>query len=224
MTTSSVKAVYEFLRERNAPFSVQLLVDNLQTKKVKKSQVERSLDALVSEGKVTRKEFGKTKIFFLAQKSLEKATPEDLASLKSKAADLKGKVESERTSVASMKKELAKLSSELTDDETKEKIRECESSSKSMREKIEKIKGNKGGSVSKESFTETKLKLQEYLVLWRKYKNIFNELWGTMLESMESVKESKLRDDVGIETDEGAGAKYSVFNDLVSKKRKISPM
>ena len=70
MTTSSVKAVYEFLRDRNAPFSVQLLVDNLQTKKVKKSQVERSLDALVSEGKVTRKEFGKTKIFFLAQEQV----------------------------------------------------------------------------------------------------------------------------------------------------------
>ena len=101
MTSASVAAVYEFLRDRNAPFNVQLLVDNLQTKKVKKSQVEKALATLVTEGKVTRKEFGKTKIYFLAQANLEKATTEELTSLKGRAAELKNDVSSERQMLSS---------------------------------------------------------------------------------------------------------------------------
>ena len=146
MTSASIKAVYELLRERNAPFNAQLLADHLQTKKVKKSQVERSLDALVSEGKVTRKEFGKTKIYFLAQAPLEKATSEDLAALTAKAKDLKAQVEAERQGVASMKKELAKLRSELTPDQMSEKLRACEKRTAEVNQRLGKL-DSKSGSV-----------------------------------------------------------------------------
>ena len=42
-------------------------------------------------------------------------------------------------------------------------------------------------------------------------------------ETQESVKEAKLRSEVGIETDESCGLQASVFDDMV-KKRKLSPM
>ena len=222
MTSASIKAVYELLRERNAPLNVQLLVDNLQTKKIKKSQVEKSLDSLVGDGKVTRKEFGKSKIYFLSQASLEKATNDELASLKSKADSLKGKIEGEKESISLIKKELSRLRTELTDEELKERSATYEKSIAEMKEKL-KVFEKKSGTVSKSSFTETKLHLQQNLVLWKKYKKMFNELWNTMVDSMESVKESKLRDEAGIETDESAGISYSTFNDMV-KKRKLSPL
>ncbi|QDZ21939.1 Tat binding protein 1-interacting protein [Chloropicon primus] len=231
MTSASIKAVHDLLRERNAPFNVQLLVDNLQTKKVKKSQVEKALDALVSQKKVTRKEFGKTKIYFLTQENLEKASSEELAALNKKAADLKASVEAERQGLASMKKELAKLKTESTAEEIEGEIKSSEKSIAEMRAKLDKL-NSKSGSVSKESFTEAQLQLQQNLVLWRKYKKIFNEIWYAMADSMgdgfDKKKEKKLLGDIGVETDEVAGAEYSALDDVIkgvnaAKKRRISP-
>ena len=218
MTTASIKAVYNLLKERNAPMSVQLLVDNLQTQKIKKSQVEKSLDNLVADSKVTRKEYGKTKIFFLSQEKLEKATPEELASLGSKAKELKGTIESEKQQLGAIKKEVAKLKTNLTETQMKDRIKELE---KQISEKKSKLKhfDSKSGTVSKETFCETKLHLQQNLVLWKKHKTTFKNLWDTVLESMETIKESKLRDEACIETDECVGVKYSHFNDLVKKRK-----
>jgi len=232
MTSASVAAVYEFLRDRNAPFNVQLLVDNLQTKKVKKSQVEKALATLVTEGKVTRKEFGKTKIYFLAQANLEKATTEELTSLKGRAAELKNDVSSERQMLSSMQKELAKLKTELTSAEIKKEVQTCKKHVADAKAKLELL-DSKSGSVSKESFTETRLLLQQNLVLWRKYKKMFNEIWGSMAESMgdefDKKKEKKLQTDIGIEADESAGVVYSSLDSIVNrsevpKKRRLNPL
>ena len=226
MTSASVAAVYEFLRDRNAPFNVQLLVDNLQTKKVKKSQVEKALATLVTEGKVTRKEFGKTKIYFLAQANLEKATTEELTSLKGRAAELKNDVSSERQMLSSMQK------AELTSAEIKKEVQTCKKHVADAKAKLELL-DSKSGSVSKESFTETRLLLQQNLVLWRKYKKMFNEIWGSMAESMgdefDKKKEKKLQTDIGIEADESAGVEYSSLDSIVNrsevpKKRRLNPL
>ena len=219
MTTGSVKAVYQLLRERNAPLNVQLLVDNLQTQKIKKSQVEKALEKLVADGKVTKKEFGKSKLFFLAQAKLEKASPEELSAFKCVESELKSKINNEKQQVVAIKKELSQLKTQLTDAQIEERIKVLE---KNIAEKQKKCASfnSKSGTVSKASFTETKLQLQQNLVLWKKYKKMFTGIWDTVLDSMESVKESKLRDDACIETDESVGIKFSTFNDIV-KKRKL---
>jgi Fe2+ or Zn2+ uptake regulation protein len=220
MTTGSVKAVYQLLRERNAPLNVQLLVDNLQTQKIKKSQVEKSLDKLVSDGKVTKKEFGKSKLFYLAQATLEKACPEELAALKAKVSEIKSEINNEKQQVTGIKKEVSQLKTQLTDAQLEERIKSLEKEVAEKEKKCAGLNSGKGGTVSKASFTETKLHLQQNLVLWKKYKRMFTGIWDTVLESMETVKESKLRDDACIETDESAGVKYSALDDIV-KKRKL---
>jgi len=228
MTSASIKAVFDLLRERNAPLNVQLMVDNLQTKKVKKSQVEKSLDSLVSEGKVTRKEFGKQKIFFLAQAKLDKATPEEVGALKTKAADLKNEVAKEKEDAGAIRKELARLKTQLTEEEIRERTRRCEKSVAEKRERLQKLE-KASGSISKSKFSETRLQLQNNLVMWRKHRKSFYGIWNQIMESMETANEKKLMDDVCIETDEAAGVKFADLNELVAgsaaaKKRKLSPL
>ena len=48
----------------------------LASQGVKKTQAEKALDALAEKGKVMRKEFGKTKIYFTSQEGLAELEPE----------------------------------------------------------------------------------------------------------------------------------------------------
>uniref|UniRef100_A0A7S3EN79 Homologous-pairing protein 2 winged helix domain-containing protein n=1 Tax=Rhodosorus marinus TaxID=101924 RepID=A0A7S3EN79_9RHOD len=63
--------VNAFLSARNRPFSLQQIVDGLQSKGLKKTACERALNVLVENGNVTLKEFGKAKIFLCRQDSIE---------------------------------------------------------------------------------------------------------------------------------------------------------
>ena len=48
----------------------------LASKGVKKGQAEKALDSLAEKGKIVRKEFGKTKIYFPSQEGLAELAPE----------------------------------------------------------------------------------------------------------------------------------------------------
>ena len=54
----------------------QGVADMLATHGVKKAQAENALDALADQGKVVRKEFGKTKIYYPSQDNSTVLSPE----------------------------------------------------------------------------------------------------------------------------------------------------
>ena len=201
-------------------FLPQLLTDNLQSAKVKKSQVLKSVEALVSKGKITEKEYGKSKIYFLCQDTLEKPSKEEIAKLNAKADKLKQNLDEERTSLSSIKKELNALKHQMTDErkwtyqanysrqfhpntaamwiEILEKTKALNEANKEKSAKLSKLQGKEAGvwrrslllflslfslgsalpdTISKEKFSETKNLLQQNVVLWKKYKGIFLDIW-----------------------------------------------
>merc|ERR1712070_929345 len=103
-----------------------------------------------------------------------------------------------------------------TSAEIKKEVQTCKKHVADAKAKLELL-DSKSGSVSKESFTETRLLLQQNLVLWRKYKKMFNEIWGSMAESMGDEFEKKKQTDIGIEADESAGVEYSSLDSIVNR-------
>ena len=59
-----------YKHQKNRPFSTQNIVDILQ-QQVKKTAVQKALDALVSSKQIALKEFGKSKIYFADQSQFQ---------------------------------------------------------------------------------------------------------------------------------------------------------
>ena len=99
--------ILRFVNERNAPVNVQLVADFMQTSKIGKTQVVKSLDALAESGRIQEKTFGtKTKVYFANQDPADDASPEELAALREQ-------LKSESATLAKLTKELAAARLEL---------------------------------------------------------------------------------------------------------------
>lgn len=210
------------LRQENRPFSVQNIVDALQKNGVKKTAVERSLASLVEKGTVSKKEYGKAKIFILAQDKIELPDPEEVKQLdeeiKSLTDDLSQateRVNAHRTKLSALKKEYtleeakarnAQLAAELTEKDAKR---------------------NALGDGSKLTSKEDKLKLEQNYydtkLLWKRYKRIVKDIAGHIGEAT-GKKNSELFEDMAVETDESVNIKISDFPDIQnpSKSRRVA--
>lgn len=98
------KACLALLQEKNRPFSSTTMVDELHGE-FPKTAVQKSLDALADEGKITCKICGKsTKLYFANQEGLQVASSDELTqmeqnneNLRQKAAALKERLDELRT-------------------------------------------------------------------------------------------------------------------------------
>lgn len=88
--------VMNLLTQHNKPFNAQNVADYLAPQGLKKTQVQKTLDALAESGRVTAKEFGKTKIYFLPQAGLEVLSKEEADAKKAEASGLKKQVQQVR--------------------------------------------------------------------------------------------------------------------------------
>ena len=60
------------------------------------------------------------------------------------------------------------------------------------------------------------------MVLWKKWKRIFRDVWGQATEQM-NKNDKQLREEACIETDADAGVTIDAYESLV-KKRKLAPL
>lgn len=63
---ATTEAVLQLMKTDNRPCSVNCLIQK-DTSKLGKSSIQKALDTLVREGKVTLKEYGKQKIYAVKQ-------------------------------------------------------------------------------------------------------------------------------------------------------------
>jgi hypothetical protein len=61
--------VFDYMEKQNRPYNLLNVFDNLHGK-IKKPSLENLLNELTEEGKLTCKEFGKNKVYFLNQGNL----------------------------------------------------------------------------------------------------------------------------------------------------------
>lgn len=191
---------------------MQNIVDALQKNGVKKTAVERSLASLVEKGLVKKKEYGKAKIFILAQDKIELPDPEEvtrldeeLKSMLAEVSDLTERNDNLQSTVNMLKSQYTLEQAKVQDEKLTNVLAEKDAKRADL------------GDGSKLMTTEDKLKLEKdyYNVraLWKKYKRIVTDIVNQIGEAT-GKKNSELFEDMGIETDESVNIKISDFPDI----------
>ena len=123
--------VWKYMEEQNRPYNLLNVYDNLHGK-IKKPLLQNILDELSEEGKLTSKEVGKIKIYFLNQESLE-VSREKVDSMAILSSELKEKERELGNQHKARLEELKKLMAKKTRtqlisliEKTKEKVEELE--------------------------------------------------------------------------------------------------
>lgn len=191
---------------------MQNIVDSLQRHGVKKTAVERSLASLVEKGSVSKKEYGKAKIFILRQDKIDLPDPEEVSRLDAEVNTLTAELTDVTERNENLQSALTALKQEYTLDQAKARDGHLADELARKEEKRSTL-----GDGSKLMTKEDKLKLEnDYYnirALWKKYMRIVTEIVNQIGEAM-GKKNSELFEDMGIETDESVNIKISDFPDI----------
>ncbi|GFR44920.1 hypothetical protein Agub_g6006 [Astrephomene gubernaculifera] len=220
MTSQSAEAQIErIVRDQNRPFGLQQLVDLGATTGLKKAQVSKAVDALVAEGKIISKEFGKTKLFIPPQTGLKVLSKEEFDSKKASVKQLQEQCQKEATEVKQLEAELAQLRSALSEEEISRQTAEL---TKKLSDDESKLRLLKAGTVliTAEERQAVEKRLLTNLEWWRKRRAMFKSIWSVLSESLDG-KQSELFEEAGVETDEAAGADMAEAERLLPKKRRM---
>ncbi|GLC39525.1 Homologous-pairing protein 2 [Pleodorina starrii] len=211
--------IERIVREQNRPFGLQQLVDLGATTGLKKAQVSKAVDSLVADGKVLCKEFGKTKLFIPPQAGLKVLTKEEFESRKATVKELQQQCQKEAVECKQLESELAQLRSALSEEEIARQTAEV---TKKLADDEAKLKMLKAGSVlvTAEERAAVEKTLLTNLDWWRKRRGMFKNIWSAISEGLDG-KQADLFEEIGIETDEAAGADMAEVERLMPKKRRM---
>jgi 26S proteasome regulatory subunit (ATPase 3-interacting protein) len=105
----------------NRPYNVQILHDNLQGA-IGKTVLTKILQTLCDDGRVTCKEFGKQKLFWRNQDTMDVADPTQIAELDKKIETLTDELAQTKEECNSLAEKLAQTTSLPSNKEADEKI------------------------------------------------------------------------------------------------------
>ncbi|PXF40821.1 hypothetical protein BWQ96_09479 [Gracilariopsis chorda] len=218
------EVVLNFLKARNRPFSVQNIVDSLQKAGIKKAAAERSLASLVEKKLVTKKEYGKAKIFIAAQGLIDIPSQEEVNELDEEIKKLQEQLSSVSGQVDELSKNANTLRSELTLEEAKERVAQLNEATEQKEEKLRSL-GDGSTLMSKEDKQKLELSYYQARSLWKKYRRIVTDITDAIGEAS-GKKRSELFEELAIESDEAANVKLSDFPEIANpaKRQKRSPV
>lgn len=193
---------------------MQNIVDALQKQGVKKTAVERALATLVEKGQVNKKEYGKAKVFLLAQDKLELPNAEDIASLDQQLLDLNGELEQQNQRIASKREKVFSLKSQYTLEDAKKRIEFLESEVTLKTSKRSKL-GDGSMLFSKEDKLAIDKSYYDLRLLWKKYRGLVNSILDQISEGT-GKKKGELNEEIGIETDEDANVDLNDFAEIAN--------
>ncbi|KAI0563816.1 TBPIP domain containing protein [Gracilaria domingensis] len=206
------EVVHKFLQAQNRPFSVQNIVDSLQKSGLKKTAVERSLASLVEKKLVTKKEYGKAKIFIAAQDIIEIPNPDEVKRLDDQIADLQQQLSSISEQVDQLASKASGLRAELTLDEAKTQVEELIEETGRKEQKLGSL-GDGSSLMSKEDKTKLELSYYQARSMWKKYRRIVTDITDAIGEAS-GKKRAQLFEELAIESDEAANIKLSDFPEM----------
>ncbi|KAF3321023.1 homologous-pairing protein 2 [Carex littledalei] len=213
--------VLTFVNEQNRPLNVQNVADALQKFNLKKTAVQKALDALADSGQISFKEYGKQKIYLARQDQFKIPNPQELDQMKKENANLQDELAAQKKATSEVEAEIRTLQSNLTLEEINSKQAKLESEVKEMMEKLKKLQSGVV-MVKPEDKKAIEDSFYEKVNQWRKRKRMFKEIWDTITEN--SPKDQKeFKEELGLEYDEDVGVSLQSYTDLLSnKKRKLS--
>ncbi|CAN8074391.1 unnamed protein product [Agarophyton chilense] len=204
--------VHSFLKAQNRPFSVQNIVDSLQKSGVKKTAVERSLASLVEKKLVTKKEYGKAKIFIASQDIIEIPNPDEVKRLDEEISELQEQLSSISGETDQLSGVASALRAELTLDEAKKRTKELIEETEQKEQKLASL-GDGSSLMSKEDKEKLELFYYQARSLWKKYKRIVTDITDAIGEAS-GKKLEELFEELGIDSDAAANVKLSDFPDM----------
>lgn len=191
---------------------MQNIVDSLQKHGVKKTAVERSLATLVEKGDVNKKEYGKAKIFLLAQDKLKLPDSQDAAATDVDLRTLTETLSETEGRLGTLRDRTAYLKGQLTLEEVTQRLNKLEDQLVSKSAKRERL-GDGSSLMSKEEKANGDKRYYDIRQLWKKYKRLVKEVLDQISEAT-GKKISELNEDIGIETDEDVNVKFTDFPDI----------
>ncbi|XP_030549277.1 homologous-pairing protein 2 homolog [Rhodamnia argentea] len=202
-SNSTEEIVLNFVNEQNRPLNSQNVADSLQKFNLKKAAVQKALDTLADNGRISSKEYGKQKIYLARQDQFDIPNSEELNQMKEKNAGLQQQFEEYRKAISELDGEIKALQSNLTLERILDKETELRSEVKAMEEKLEKLRGGVM-LVKPEERKAVQDMFAEKIRQWRRRKRMFKDLWDTITEnSPKDLKEFK--EELGLEYDEDVG-------------------
>ena len=208
----------KLLKETNKPYNVQGVADMLASQGVKKMAAEKALSTLCESGKITVKEFGKTKLYIPLQEGLRTLEPQDKEILLNEINDLQGKVKLQEGLVVDLRRKLGSANSELTMEELQAKAKKLQTEKDELETKLESLR--QGASlISSEDVATAEEIFSVAITAWTKYRRIFRSIWDTISENIDA-KQSDLFEEIGIDTDETVGERLEDYQRLLAKKAK----
>ncbi|KAJ2470123.1 PSMC3 interacting protein [Coemansia sp. RSA 2322] len=204
---SEEKAVLDYLLKTNRPYSANDISSQLHGL-VSPAQAKKVLNDLADEEKIQRKANGKQQIFFATQTNIdvpsveEAEEEEDLIRQRSERAD---RLKEENRALASR---LQVLTSALTDDQIRERIAKLSLEIKDNEERLAQLRS--GEVISPAERSKIEKEHATMLKSWLARKRIFKSISDTIAEGYPG-KLKDLFDELGVETDEAAGADLAIL-------------
>ncbi|MED6160375.1 Homologous-pairing protein 2 [Stylosanthes scabra] len=215
---SAEAIVLNFVNEQNRPLNTQNVADALQKFNIKKTAIQKTLDNLADNGRVSFKEYGKQKIYLARQDQFNIPNSEELNQMKEQNANLQKQLEEQKKAISEVEAEIKSLQSNLTLEQICSRKAELRMEVQEMENKLTKLRGGVT-LVSPEERKAVESMLSEKISQWRKRKRMFKDIWDTLTEN--SPKDPKeLREELGIEYDEDVGVSLQSYSDLIQQGKK----
>ncbi|KAJ4815184.1 hypothetical protein LUZ62_027750 [Rhynchospora pubera] len=214
--------VLTFVNEQNRPLNVQNAADALQKFNLKKTAVQKALDALADNGQISFKEYGKQKIYLARQDQFNIPNAQELDEMKKQNAELQEELAAQKKATSEVEAEIRTLQSNLTLEEINSKQAKLKSEVKEMEEKLKKLQSGVV-LVKPEDKKAIEDSFHEKVNQWRKRKRMFKEIWDAITEN--SPKDQKeFKEELGLEYDEDVGVILQSYTELLNsnKKRRLS--
>lgn len=91
-----------FFLQQNRPLNSQNVADALQKYNLKKAGIQKALDSLADNGKISFKEYGKQKIYIARQDQFDIPNSEELNQMKEENAKLQEQLEEQRKAISKL--------------------------------------------------------------------------------------------------------------------------
>lgn len=218
--SSAEKLVLDLVAGTNRPYNVQLVADMLATKGVKKPAAEKALEALAEQGKLLRKEFGKTKIFIPSQEGLAALTPEQSAAQQQRIKELGEQCRAEDEAVAGLKREVASANSSLSVEQIQAKIGELQAAQAASNKKLAALRGDGARLVSAADVAKAEKACHTMVDAWGRHRRQFRSVWDAVSDGIEG-KEEAVFEEMGVDSDKAVGADLEGAKALVQPPKKL---
>uniref|UniRef100_T1J701 Homologous-pairing protein 2 homolog n=1 Tax=Strigamia maritima TaxID=126957 RepID=T1J701_STRMM len=195
--------VMDYLKKQNRPYSLVDIVTNLHNQ-FGKAAIQRSLDQLVTEGKVREKTYGKQKVYVIDQKMFPIADEKELKAMDLKISELTQLLKTSQDRLKTLEIKYASLNSELSMTEIEKQLEKYSTEIKKLSAKLDQLRSNTN-VISPEEKDKIIQNHKKYVTAWKKRKMIVNEMLNGILESYPANKKA-LCEEIGVELDEDVGA------------------